>query len=160
MDTHDTATLAYAAGMVDGEGHIGINVCRQRGEGNMRHILRVTVTNTHRPLLDWLKERFGGTVIEDHKKVVGPKLRVWTWHSRSLAAYEFLRAIRPYVIVKREQVRLAIEFREKCITGARLGPQDVAIRDAYKAAIAEHNLRRPLLRAGSPNSPASSDSPE
>jgi hypothetical protein len=99
--------LAYMAGIVDGEG----TVYYREKTGS----LRVSVTNTHRPLLDWIAERWGGSV-NDELNYTGdgctrkPK---WRWTLSGGPAVVLLRELLPRLIVKAERAVHGIERWEE-----------------------------------------------
>ena len=56
--------LAYAAGIIDGEGCIGVyqhKLNPKRGEIHPRHILNVKVAMTDKKVILWLYKHFGGS---------------------------------------------------------------------------------------------------
>ena len=56
--------LAYAAGIFDGEGFVGLTINRQptHRRVNMTYNLTVSIANTNLPLIAWLKDSFGGYI--------------------------------------------------------------------------------------------------
>lgn len=110
MDTITKTELAYAAGFFDGEGSIGIAFTKNTN-GKRYHRLMISIVQTDpRPLL-WIKARFGGYMGTGKMHNLGRKL-AYTWQSNSQVAEDFLRTIRPYLIVKAEQADIALAFRE------------------------------------------------
>lgn len=104
--------LAYTAGLLDGEGSIGIVVMNPSAKNRYKlpfHQLHVHVVNTNKEVLDWLKDTFGGSICVHDKK---SKSDTWTWQIYTKNAKKFLELIYPYLKIKRKQARLAIEFRE------------------------------------------------
>lgn len=98
--------LAYAAGIIDGEGHIGIvkAVIKQGVYFN----LRTEVANTSSVLCEFLQTTFGGNIVVGHR----PNRKIYyRWMLASRQADEFLRSIHQYCLIKRNQVDLAIRFR-------------------------------------------------
>jgi transposase len=126
-------SLAYFAGFFDGEGYVGVGT----REGDRLAVLKATVTNDHRAVCEAFRDRFGGFVQEP--KLYGGRQgkTSWMWIVYSQQAKDFLAAIRPYAIVKRVQIDIALEFPigKK---GMRANPewweQRCAIRDALQAA--------------------------
>jgi len=114
--SHD---LAYAAGIIDGEGSIYIGFGSERGRRNYRTIIEVA--NTKLELLFWLRDRFGGSVPPTCRK--GPSLRarpVWRWTLAGLAPItRMLEGILPYLVLKRAQAVLALEFAATKEKGGR-----------------------------------------
>jgi hypothetical protein len=108
----DKIFLAWAAGFFDGEGCVLVN---PRGNGKF-HSLFTSVTQQDPTALHLLKQRFGGNVTPDktatsdsYERKRGAVL-VWRWKASSVEAHAFLKSIEPYVVVKAEQVRVALEF--------------------------------------------------
>lgn len=98
---------AYIAGLIDGEGSIML-YARMKGAG-----LRVTVSNTYRPIIDWLLQTTeAGSAIEAPRKSSNHKVG-WTWQLNAEAADSLLRQISKYLVIKRRQADLALEFRNK-----------------------------------------------
>lgn len=94
----------WAAGFFDGEGSVSV-LRRVRG-GFIEHMLAVAVgQNDQRPLLA-LRDEYGGSQCNS-KTPSG----CWRWRIHGGQAEAFLRRIRPYSIVKAEQIDLALEIR-------------------------------------------------
>lgn len=106
--------IAYTAGLLDGEGCIRI----ESGSGGKRSInvsywLRVSIANTDKNVILWLKDKFGGTFYTaEHKNNSNWKI-CYTWRISSVEACKFLKLIQPYVQIKKEQVKVAIAFQEE-----------------------------------------------
>ena len=107
----------YVTGLLDGEGLITINkivkhyTWKNQPDKKSIHIqykLHVRIGNTHYGMLEWLLEHIGG-VIYGHG-VTGNRKPSWIWHLESVRAKPFLQLVQPHVIVKREQVDLALKF--------------------------------------------------
>ena len=111
--------LAYAAGILDGEGCVSLEKANGRpNKRGYRISLFATISNTNKPLLQWLKDKFGGQV-KQYKKRVGRKT-CWVWRICAKQAAEFLEAVRPYLIVKLSEVDLALEFQKEKVIGQSL----------------------------------------
>lgn len=103
------ARAAYAAGIVDGEGWIGIK-CHERDDLRTRaHKVYVTVANTDEKMVDFLGGNFGGS--SDYKVRGGNRKPIYTWKTSSRNAVDFLIHILPYLITKREQALTAIRMQ-------------------------------------------------
>lgn len=105
---------AYIAGLFDGEGHIFITEDMRPNYKTSLHILRIGVTNTHKPTIEWLFSLFPTTI---SKRVQHKNHPTWkpcySWNAASKNALLFLKTIYPYLKIKKEQVRLGIEFQEQ-----------------------------------------------
>jgi hypothetical protein len=110
------ATLAYMAGLVDGEGCIAIfehwhkNPKALDPRGYLRHKAIITVVNTNRIMLDWIAANFGGKVRQNTYRPP-PYKQCYTWEASYGLAAEIVEAIQPYLIAKKEQANLLLEFR-------------------------------------------------
>lgn len=114
----DTKTLAYAAGIIDGEGCVSIAKVNPT-KGNRRttpgYELYVTVKSTDLELIAWLRSTFAGNVT-DHahdksRQVIGWKPPA-TWRITSKQAADFLALMLPYLKIKHVIASLAIEFQQ------------------------------------------------
>lgn len=137
MDSKRDTTLAYAAGLFDGEGSITI----QRKANTFCLIVRVT--STDRAIVDFLNRNFGGWIgvqpANKHVKICRP---CWYWGVQSKAASVFLARIAPFLVIKKAQADLAIEFQSRI--GARgvnrLMPEEITTRETYKRRLVELKL--------------------
>jgi hypothetical protein len=120
----DKAMWGYVAGIVDGEGTI--TICRSEYDAHKKfktksgeihtydtHCIgfhaKISVKNTDVRLMKWLQSRFGGEYYEDKNRQPNWKI-AYVWHHLAESKQEFLLAILPYLIMKREQALLALEF--------------------------------------------------
>ena len=101
--------LAYAAGIVDGEGSICFT--SPKGGNYPYHGLRVSVTNTNEWLINWFWFSFGGKIYikPAHR---GRKV-CYQWQIWGKSALDFLKVIVPFLQIKRPQAELAIAFQER-----------------------------------------------
>lgn len=113
---------AYVAAMMDGEGSFTISKSRGSSSiGNPYWIFdcKVMVSNTSRILMEWLTDRFGGRTAVSVKHI-SKKARdngqvsikpCYRWTVEGYKKQEqFLLAILPYLVIKREQALVALEF--------------------------------------------------
>ncbi len=123
------AELAYAAGIIDGEGSFYIHERPPyRSSVSPSHTLSVSVSNTDRRMLDWMHERFGGTILVNKP----PTNRAWSqayqWRVSSRLAVTFIDQIYPYLVCKREQADIAVEFAAIKHTGYPLSAEVIEAR--------------------------------
>lgn len=134
---------AWAAGILDGEGCIQL-ISRKgrtgpRGVGRAGFCLRVDVGNTDPRMLLKLKELFGGSAVSRRKTNRGyGTMPMWQWSLGCAQAEAMLRAVLPWLVVKKEQADLAIISRElvqpsrrKKLTAAELAERQ-ALSDQIK----------------------------
>ena len=120
---NDHARWGYLAGLLDGEGHI--TICRSdspfyrtikgvrtKRTGQARYGLVVAVSNTDIRLMNKLKSWFGGSYnggkpFKNHPNW-NPK---YQWNVCGNKNKELiLLAVMPYLVLKREQAKLALEY--------------------------------------------------
>jgi len=97
--------LAYVAGLIDGEGTVSIR--RMAGKKIKPHF---RIANTSVTLMDWLSRVLNGpsTYIARSKTSAGVPMHQYTVQGLSnLPLYE---ALLPYLVIKRPQMELVIEF--------------------------------------------------
>ena len=104
------AQAAYLAGLIDGEGSIIATKRNNKG----RHTWRLQVANTQLSLLEWCIEATGvGTIVTSQRRASEKhQLGSW-WQCYSWNAYDVLRQIAPYMIIKKElALRMMAELDE------------------------------------------------
>lgn len=120
--------VGYMAATIDGEGCIGIYRHKRDDRRSDGHAIRITITNTDRRLIDWIHERFGGVTWTDNKDRL-PCPDRWKpshiWASHNAAACQILVLVLPHLVIKGEQARLALAFREHIEEEKRLVPRRV-----------------------------------
>ncbi len=132
----DQKTAAYIAGIIDGEGSIGVMKFKPKlasGEKSVGYLEYLKVANTDYRLVAWLKDKTGvGCIYAESRKKANHR-QVYTWHVSSLRFYELLKQVYPYLVIKREQANLIFLFRETRQQRYRQGvPKAVlATRDWY-----------------------------
>lgn len=128
MPKVEETTLAYVAGIIDGEGYIGIYGGKQD-----KHVLTVGVKMCDPEAIGVIVDNFGGT----NSGYENEKAYVYRVILRAGKAYEFLKAIRKYLRVKAEQADWAIEFYEECWRGKghNLTTGDLTQRSEYAAIL-------------------------
>ena len=122
--------LAYFAGILDGEGYIGINPRRQRGYSCPS--LEVVITNTKFWLLEQLKFSFGGYVSIGKKVKPNWNIR-GSWIVSHRVALTFLELVYPYLKLKKQEAEIAIAFQKtKRHGGRRKDERERAVEEAQR----------------------------
>lgn len=79
---------------------------------NRYHSLAVTLTSTDRAIIEWLQEHFGGTCNPNGRTHENQKIKsAWKWQLLSRHAEMFLRAVRPYLLIKAPQADVGLALR-------------------------------------------------
>jgi hypothetical protein len=110
----------YLAGIVDGEGCICLYGAK-RADCKYHCTLQVVVYNTSTVLMKWLVKHVGGKYYTRTANGYGnkPGKIQYVWHPSGAKNREnFLLGILPYLVIKKEQAKVALEFlrlgSEKC----------------------------------------------
>lgn len=111
--------LDYVAGLFDGEGHVYISRSKPRTDGSSpRYVVKVGLSNTCLPVLDRIKEEFGGSI---SKQTIKVNLTCWTWEISAKTALRFLEEMVGRCLIKRSQIWEAIET-QRFISRRGFGP--------------------------------------
>ena len=110
--------LAYLAGIFDGEGYISPRRATQRGVVRMTYYLGIANTSTD--LMEWLG-RIGGNVYSCRLRT---ERQVYEWRiCRQIDVLMFLRAIQPYLRIKRDKANRTIAHLEARIASRSECPE-------------------------------------
>lgn len=120
---------AYFAGFFDGEGFISFK------KNNGYDSVTIGVGNTDKKLLDIMQKRYGGSVY-----VLGGSSRpehhapMWQWQlNRKESIEKFLLKLLPYLIVKRDKAKVALEFvRGKKIQSELISDNESTLTETLK----------------------------
>ncbi len=100
--------LAYIAGLLDGEGCITIvkgHHKRLHSNWSPEYALRISVTNQFIPALEYIKSATGlGSIHRDRGKT-------FKWLISCQQAMEFLKVLKPHLLIKAKQADVAIKFQ-------------------------------------------------
>jgi len=104
--------IAYTAGIIDGEGYIGI-IKRDKAlsGGRITYDLRINVTMCNPLIPSWLYANFGGRYYDFQPPSLNRK-HLYEWRLEASNAGEFLKLILPYLKMKRGEAEIAIEFQD------------------------------------------------
>jgi hypothetical protein len=133
--------LAYAAGIIDGEAHVGIERKRANGQRkNPSHTPRLVVSVVDEALVRWFQAQFGGNVRSVPARGSGTRT-VHIWYVSSRAAVHVLELVSPYLKIKRPHAALIIDFHRRRTNPCRRGlsTQELAMRDTYYDAVRRLN---------------------
>jgi hypothetical protein len=95
----------YVAGIVDGEGTICLHI-----NNFGTYFLQIIIYNSSLVLMKWLVGNFGGKYYVRTKQITSKRIQ-YAWHPSGKKNREkFLLGIIPYLVIKKEQAKLALEF--------------------------------------------------
>ena len=111
--------IQYFAGLFDGEGtvridHFAIGIGPKRPKAYRRFQLTMSLGMCHAPTIQLIHQAFGGYITRDAaRRRANPNHRIrYAWGVSSGSAYELLIRIEPFLIEKRDQALVGIEFQE------------------------------------------------
>lgn len=122
---------AWVAGIVDGEGCIGIFKARKS------YRLTLAVSMTHKPTIERLKSLLKVGSITHNKSASSKWKDSWSLHISGEDAVAVIRRLLPYLFTKRAQADLAIEYGEKCLHERRVGEWVSEEKELLRAVLAE-----------------------
>jgi hypothetical protein len=94
----------WLAGFFDGEGCVYLQSMKRVNRQLPRYSLSVFLTQNDKAILEEVQREFGGKVTQHSGR------RCYRWRVVSRNVLDFLYAVYPHSILKRDQINLAIEF--------------------------------------------------
>ena len=101
---YDKDKLLYLAGFVDGEGCFSILHSSAGGRTKKYAVPCLSITQVNKEVLEWIKSYFGGNLCIARRASLHNQ-ECWQWRISWNKARLLARALQPYLIVKREQVK-------------------------------------------------------
>ena len=95
--------IIYLAGIIDGEGCISLH-------SNGSSTVLLVVANTNKNLMTWLHKKFEGTICIGTSSNIKSKIGYY-WYCQQKNIIEILVRIIPFLLIKKEQAKLAIKYR-------------------------------------------------
>ena len=138
--------IIWAAGFVDGEGYIFIR--RQpptlaNRKKSMIYCLVLGVNNTSYPALVKLRAIFGGSIVSTTGSILSKK-QLWRWTVERQMALSALMLLSPYLIVKKREALIAVEFYRYCFPkrrrftgGVAVPEKELRLRELYRVRLHE-----------------------
>lgn len=137
--------LSYLAGFFDGEGSISISRIKGKLGRNDIFVVLISISNTNPEILSYICKEFGGNFHQTkHQIKDGYKRKnIYKWSASSKIAENFLSKILPYLILKKEQANMALEFQKtlKRKGNQRLSVDELDYRKMVKLKIMELNQK-------------------
>lgn len=106
------AVISYLAGIIDGEGSIGIEHLSPDNKSRKKdyYNCRLTVINTDEPLMKLLKTYFGGSY-DQRKKIDGRKI-CYRWHVFGKRLETAINELIPHLRIKKPQALIVMQYRK------------------------------------------------
>lgn len=104
----EAVLLAYLAGIIDGEGSIGITKVTPKRYTNPRYTARIMLANVNKEVMELFANTFGGTISEER---VPNRQLIYRWRKvGNPITKEVLTKLYPYLIIKKPQATAVLEF--------------------------------------------------
>lgn len=127
MKQNKTSKFAYLAGVIDGEGTIGIYAKNDSdknfpgtGRGLSSYRLTIAVGQKNGPIIDWLYGNFGGKIFTKQQVTTVPAGKkkynhhMYEWKLSNIDGIEYiLKRIIPFMYEKKRQAEIALDFVHK-----------------------------------------------
>lgn len=107
--------FAYISGYIDGDGCFYIGKTRSKKRLKYKHVVRIVISSVNKYVLDSFKDMFGGSVALIHKEKNNSKAQYHYVISKR-CTLDLAKNIFPYLVEKREECDLAIQFASSEIT--------------------------------------------
>lgn len=146
---YEPLQLAYIAGFFDGEGTVCITKTKSRYEKgkDTQYIMIARVVGTKKEVIQLHYDLFS-----PHRTIRSYNYRkdfmAYDWSVTSKNALEFLKIIEPYIILKKKQFRLGIEFQERknsninnYAKGKYLEDTEIKWREEYRQKMQKLNAK-------------------
>ena len=145
MEGNIINNIIYFAGIFDGEGCVMIvkTMRIKRKEISPDYYLKLSISNTNKNIMEWIKDNIGGNYILYISKRQKEK-DVYKWFLSGERAYNLLIKIFPYSIIKNKQIKIGMEFfNEKCNCQGRkkISTEETLKREYYWKVMKELNKR-------------------
>ncbi len=105
----DPTDLAYAAGIIDGEGCIYARVHMISEKRGVQTLLQLQLMMCSETVVAWFANKFGGDVFIDQPRSLNNRSR-FAWQIRGRIVGIVLESLLPYLKEKKERATLAIEL--------------------------------------------------
>ena len=140
----DEDVYAYISGFFDAEGYIGTSLDKRHKLPAI--LLRISIANTNYEILVKIKKVFSGSISEDvthnsKRMTLHPNWKKsWQWRisDRSDVRF-FLEKILPYSIVKRQQIKLGLDFLE-LVKDSKMG-KDISLEEQNMRQLISDRLK-------------------
>jgi hypothetical protein len=129
--------LAWVAGFMEGEGHIGI--CQDVKRGHC--FLQITASSISKDLLENMQRLFGGNIIQANHAGYKPRYNhLFRWYTQCDKAVDVLKAIEPFIVgTKNEQIVFCYYFKENKDRRKNRCPDDIKRIECLRIKINSYN---------------------
>jgi len=109
-------TIAYLAGLVDGEGYVGIkkslNGMKHNRQKSPSYHERIQIRMIDEPAIKLFADIFGGNYYKETENSKYSKRPLYCYQISDLSAAKTLKILLPYLIIKKKQASLCLKLRK------------------------------------------------
>jgi hypothetical protein len=128
----DNEKLAYIAGLIDGEGYIGIkkqpprtNSMGKRKGINYCYYERLTVAGINKPMITMLIKTFKVGKIYFHKHSKLSRRGYWSWDVTNKLAISVINKVYPFLQIKKPEADIVLKLRESKKIRYKIVPKNI-----------------------------------
>ena len=137
---------AYLAGIIDGEGYIGIGMNKGTDNRQPQYVLRISIAQSNQPFLVCLRDKWGGLGSICVNRSPRQAKVGYRWHISANQAASILEDILPYLVIKKPQAELALEFQvTRGKPWKRVSEDELVVREGFKQRISSLNQQENIL---------------
>ena len=105
--------LAYLAGLIDGEGYIGIKKTDNRKDCvNAQYHERIQIRMINEKAIKLFKQTFGGSYYHESIHSMYSKKPLYCYQASDKIAADIIQKLIPFLIIKKPQAHLVLELRK------------------------------------------------
>lgn len=140
-DNLSEADRGYIAGIIDGEGYIGI-AKTYRKSGRIRYSPQIRIGMTDYETIRYFYDTFAGSYCYKRKILLKHKDQ-WQWAMDFRGGYELMKCLLPYLRIKKRQAEIFIEYYDNAvfIRRKKLSEGERKLRESYYQASKKLNKR-------------------
>lgn len=115
---------AYIAGIIDGEGCISVRCCEGRKRKTSRYYYSsVSVEMASKEIIDFIQELYEGKIYhrKSRNRTGVTDMTMWTWRLNGKEAANFLKTIYPFLVQKKKEAEVLIDFSETIMNNRKEG---------------------------------------
>lgn len=105
-------TLAYLAGLVDGEGYVGIKRTKRKDAVSFIYHERFQIRMVHEQSIRLLTKTLGGSYYCEGTSQDSCRRRLFCWQASDALAASIASTLLPYLIIKQPNAKLLLALRK------------------------------------------------
>lgn len=108
-DNISATQWAYLAGLIDGEGNVGVYRHENKKYWSSLYSAKIIITSTSEEVIAWLLNNIGGSFWARSRKNSKWK-HCYCWYPNMSDMLTVCHGVLPYAVIKREQIKLLMQY--------------------------------------------------